>query len=224
MIFSNAHALEVANNALKVNSEGTYVDFQGVTIIADISDEDREFFQSLYDAIKEIPMLTDYYALLPVSSYHMTTTNLYTDKFDGKGDWMGLINRNLPMFSAMHRRLEQMAFAPRARLDKVAADRTVKLVVTLSPEQTKTIENFADDYGIRNKIPPHFHITLGYLYKDIPNEILQRLRKQLITTVTALKKRHPRKPLEFQLQSARLRYFNDMTSFPLWNGEHNPFQ
>src|SRR2546423_860244 len=65
-------------NRSKINAEGIYLPFPGFTMVADIADKDKPFFQALHDRLAQIPFLTEHYGLLPVSSYHMTTVNLYT--------------------------------------------------------------------------------------------------------------------------------------------------
>lgn len=223
MFMTNAQAMEVGSNVRKVNNQGHYKPYPGITVVADISDSDRAFFAELYELVKGLPDFTDFYALLPVSSYHMTTNNLFT-KHEYKQAWKSFVDDNLPKFKDLNLKLIDKAFQPKVKLEKIIAKKTVKIILKLDSEHSAIISRVGQEHGVADKIPPVFHLTLGYLYKDISGTKLQLFQNQLAEALPKLlEKYHYPKGRDFLLQQPKLRYFNTMMEFIPWDAKSNPF-
>ena len=62
-----------------------------------------------------------------------------------------------------------------------------------------------------------FHLTLGYCYKDVPDNLSADIASQLQSVVQQI----GQTPIVFQPPA--LCYYNDMQKFIPWQGESNPF-
>ncbi len=218
---SRSQVMDAQGNRRKVDEQGRYVSFKGVTVVADVTKTDIPFFTELYDALAEMPILKNYYALLPVPSYHMTTLNLFTKKDDKS--WAKTLTKRKADFKNIATRFATIEVMPEVSPQRITASTTIKLVVNVQSAYADEMHKIGSDFGIESKIPNPLHITLGYLYQDIPNDILESLRKELRKVLAALLRAHHYVDKAFILDQASLRYFNDMTDFPQWDGENDPF-
>jgi len=212
--------LPVDKNSLKVNSQGKYITFPGVTIVSDVAVVDRPFFKALYDNLSRISDIRKYYALLPIESYHMTTNNIMT-KSDP--NWPDVINKKLAWFKKLHVSLQKEAIKPGVTFEKIKTHKTIGIILKLSEEQTRQIKSFGKKFNIEKKIPPAFHITLAYLYKDIPEVERIKLEEEVAKRLNQLLTKYQYTKKVWQLEPASLRYFNTMSQFIPWNAEANPF-
>ncbi|CAM4430230.1 MAG: hypothetical protein LEGION0398_MBIBDBAK_01338 [Legionellaceae bacterium] len=85
----------------KIDSNGIYTKFPGLTIIASIMEKDFLFFQKIYNCFTQ-DLIKKYYSPLPFDSYHITTVNLYTEKSDGGNNWGDFIKGNESFFQRLH--------------------------------------------------------------------------------------------------------------------------
>ncbi len=60
----------------KIDEEGHYTAFPGLTVVAGIADDDLSFRQEIYNCIASCDLARDCFSPLPVGSYHMTAINL----------------------------------------------------------------------------------------------------------------------------------------------------
>lgn len=214
----SVQAMQIKNNYLKVNNNGEYINFSGITVVAPASKRDEPFFQELLSAFQQVDELSSYYALLPLDSYHMTTNNLYSSH---QKNWSKLMAPSgLKRFCALHETLENRSFTPSASLQKITVGTTLKLVLTIQDDHRKIITEIAEAHKIQDKIPTPFHVTLGYLYRDIPEEKLAQLKYALTKIVGALRQKYD---TDFQFDIPRLCSFSDMKNFVPWNCQVNPF-
>jgi hypothetical protein len=212
--------LSLGGNKTKVNKKGRYISFPGVTAVADVTSTDRAFFDDLYSELSKIPQLTQYYALLPAKSYHMTTNNLYVKGTRKK--WAEFLTDKLAWFQKFHKDLEAKAISPQAALDNIQVERVISLILTLDDEDRDKIYDFGKEFQVDNSIPSPFHITLAYLYKDIPLRIKKDIKFKVDKIFQKLKKKHNYQNKKLSLGLASLRYFDSMLEFIPWDGEALP--
>ncbi|KAB8033802.1 DUF1868 domain-containing protein [Fluviispira multicolorata] len=205
----------------KIDSSGNYCSFPGVTVISNIKDENREMWQKVYKKLSDIPLITEYFALLPVESYHMTTINLYTKKYEGgkKGrKWKTFVTSRFSFFKNLKATLESNAFEPRvnsATLLTPKVSSIISLLVPLDDSQKEKIYDVATQYGIVKKIPNPFHVTLAYSYKKVPDEIRIEINKKVNDILKSILASYEKQPIVFK--QPKLSYFLNMTAYLEWN-------
>ncbi len=204
----------------KVNPVGQYNPFLGVTVVAAVGNSNKEMLQKIYDELNQNLLIKQYYALLPVSSYHMTTMNLFTEKGNKPENWKEFVTNQLPLFQYLNKRLQAQAFYPHVTLDKPTVSGTIKLAVHLDAQETSKVYSLAKEFSHEKDVPVPFHITLGYLYKDMTQEVRDQITTQLLKIVNEVWRSNS-KPIVLDLP--KLCYFRDMQEFVSWSGDFNPF-
>lgn len=215
-----SYALEASGNRCKVDNVGKFKDYPGVTIIAPIADVDENFFNELFENLRSIEQLTDYYALLPKSSYHMTTHNLHTAK---EKRWTKYMSSGLERFKKIHYHMQHLDVRPAVNVENIITKKTIKLKLKVSHKHEKIIKLIAGELGLEDKIPDSFHITLAYLYRDISDTQLSLLQANVKSVFKNLMATYGYHEKTFRLQQASLYYFSDMTCYTPWNGESKLF-
>ncbi len=205
------------SNSAKIDSNGKYINFPGITVIAHPQEEDFNLLKSLYIKLIESPTITNSYAPLPLNSYHMTTVNLFTKVSDSSGSWESFIDEHLPWLEVLYHYTSEHPILAEGKVVGLKMGGTIGLVIELKAEDKSNIVDFAKKFEISNKIPPQFHVTLGYAYKEISEVERARIKK----TLRELAKDLIGKPIRFE--NHRLTYFNDMTAFFPWDAKTNPF-
>lgn len=100
----------------KIDDQGNYLEFPGVTIIADVGQTNHNLWHEIYHFLKNTPVLCDYFSPLPAQSYHVTTCNLYT-KEETEEDWVSFISKKLPFFQKINKKLSELNFTPQFQLN-----------------------------------------------------------------------------------------------------------
>lgn len=201
----------------KINNQGQYTIYPGITTIATIQKQDGKFWQEIHDMVN-IPLISEYFSPLPYESYHMTTINLYTERDDGGGDWIQFVSQKLAFFKALHADLAKNSFQPTIKLQSIKIADVLQLCMEINENQKTRIETTAKTFELQAKIPKVFHITLAYQYKlttlnheeQIKHYLKEHLEQFFAERTT-------------QLNSPSLTYFNDMTAFTPWDALSNPF-
>lgn len=205
----------------KVSNEGVYLPFPGLTVIAAVRSNGYEFWKKINNMITECKNLSEYYAPLPNSSYHMTITHLYTQQYIGRKKWEQFIVSHTEDFKLLKDSLEQRAFNPEVIIESVDVDRTIKLVLDLPVEQKKIILEIARKHNLLKKIPHPFHITLAYRYKEIDEQLRLDFESVLKSNLSKLVKEYK---AIYSLNQPKLCYFHDMNGFTPWNISEYPFK
>lgn len=199
----------------KIDSEGHYSKFPGVTVISSVRDEDLRFWLDIYNCLASDDSALGYFSPLPCYSYHMTTTNLFTHQDDGGDDWDGFLDDERPRCQELHRLLTTHEFTPTLSFGEIITSGVIQLVVTLPDEQVETIRAIAKKVGMDRAVPHFFHITLAYQYKPIPEavetEISARLQERLRLILDS-------RSSGISLDPPTLCSFYDMTAFKPWDG------
>ena len=199
----------------KMDSMGRYTKFPGMTVVAPVKDDDMDFWLKICNSIVTYTEALDYFSPLPCTSYHMTTTNLYTQADDGGDDWEGFIRAISPRCEVLHELLKTNSFEPALTFKSVITFGVIQLEVSLPAAQSAIIKDIAKEAGVQEGVPSFFHITLAYQYKDIPlsleTEINEQLQKRIKAVLQSKK--------EVKLAPPTLCSFEDMTAFTPWDGK-----
>ena len=201
----------------KIDSQGKYCKFPGITIVSAFLPKDERLWKQVYDELDQCQLLKEYYSPLPFESYHMTTNDIYTEARDGGSDWKGFITKDMERWQRLFKVLNEKAFNPEITIEDLVVQGVVLFELKLNEEQHSIIKSVAEEFNISHKIPPVFHITLGYKYKAAEETVMNEIKKQLESTLTCLGKK-------FTLDVPKLCYFNDMTAFIPWDAEEYPFE
>lgn len=202
----------------KIDSNGNYTKFAGVTIVAPVQQSEMQEnpWLGLYNSLKKSTLLSKYYALLPYQSYHMTTCHLYTE--EETEEWLNFITSNLDFFQNLNAALKQHAFNPEATIKMIATAGVLQLRLTLPEDQKSTIQSIAKAFTLEKHIPYEFHITLAYEYKIIDDEkVYQNIKKEMEEIIQPYINR------KIILNAPTLCYFENMTQFMPWDAKNNPF-
>ena len=198
----------------KIDPDGRYLRFPGVTVVSAIRDGDLPAWQSVYSDMAVLPLVTDHYSLLPAESYHMTTADLFTFRDHGQA----LIEQNLPMLRQIHGALIEHAYQPRIVIESFSVLPNVcRLNLAFSQEQQAINRAIFARFDLLNRIPPVFHITLGYSYKPTDQALRERIAEALGAKFTCVGK-------SFILDRPKLCYFDDMLAFIPWDVAEMPWK
>lgn len=203
----------------KIDGQGNYLEFPGVTIIANVGNTNQQLWENIHNCLLNSSTLCAYFAPLPLQSYHMTTCNLYT-KTEYPRNWLSFISEKLPDFQKFNEELASTQFTPSISIKQINLFPVLQLMLTLPPEQEAITQHFADKFGLQNRVPNVFHITLAYGYREIRTEEHFKVIQSEIHNLTALCQQYDKKIL---LSPPQLTFFNNMGQFIPWDGSNNPF-
>ena len=204
----------------KLNAEGKYLTFHGVTVASAIKETDKPFWQLIYEALTSNKEFTAHFAPLPYESYHLTAINLYTKDQVGSGAWGDFILSNRAFFQSLKNLLAEKSFTPVVSVESINTAGALQIMVTLPEEQIRSIQQIAQTHHVKAGIPPVFHITLAYQFKHIERAVLEKLELALKREIFAILKSYDG---ALSLTPPELCFFNDMTKFTPWNGDGFPF-
>ena len=204
----------------KIDSDGKYLPFPGVTVVALTGDRNRDQFEKLFEALKSHTLIHQYVSLVPVHSYHMTTQNLFVEADAGTLTFQGFIERNLPLISQLKNKIDSNRFKPAVQIVQSRAGGALTLMLKLDPAQDAKLKEISKEFDLTSKLPPFHHITLGYFFKKTP-ESTKKLITSLVDELVATQ--FPVGKNELILDEPELNHFLDMTAYYPWDGKHYPF-
>ncbi|WP_133137619.1 DUF1868 domain-containing protein [Legionella rowbothamii] len=206
----------------KMNEHGKFTPFPGLSVISSIHSEDEPFWKNIFNFLQQDPLIAEHYSLLPLSSYHMTTYNLFVQNHTSEDQWLEFIDKNLTFFQLMHEHLLMfLNFSPSIiQSTKIITKPVLQLVVDISPVQKEKIVSIASFFNLSKNIAFPFHITLGYQLKELNHADQEKIEKTLWANVHKLML----PDTVLSLKPPTLSYFNDMTAFIPWDGRINPFR
>lgn len=204
----------------KIDSSGKYCHFPGVTVVSAVGEENQDLWSAIFQGVKNSPLLSGYYGLLPLESYHMTTINL--DVEAKTPQWLEYIDAKLPWFRSLHQEVELNSFNPSVlSIEPLFLGSILLLRLQLPPEQIEANERIVSKFSIRDRLPQYYHITLGYQYRSF-DEVTSLSLQREFTSITSECLKSYRKPVI--LDAPHLTYFNNMTAFIPWDATENPFR
>lgn len=224
-------AVDLTNEKLKekqkVNAEGVYQPFPGITVVCDSPQSDEGPLATLPATLKALPTLGRLFAPLPPASYHVTTLDILTKFEMGLADdlagWAAVLaqSRWAPATNALF----DAQARPELRVkDIILTGNTI--LVELEPAAESTCSH-PKDLGVnaqlvellgmdRNQLHP-WHFTLAYCTDHAGHQAAspEALEHDRITLLKAVKEAVPE---TLPLEEAKLCRFEDMTAFVPWDG------
>lgn len=204
----------------KIDSEGKYLTFPGVTVVSAIKETDKPLWQLIYETLKKNKAFTDHFTPLPYKSYHLTAINLYTKDAIKSGEWQNFIISNSAFFQALNDLLTEKSFTPVVTVESINMTGALQIIVTLPEEQIRIIQQVAKTYRVEENIPSVFHITLAYQFRFMEQRALEKLAFKLKQNIFAILQSHEG---QLSLTPPQLCFFNNMTKFTPWSGDGYPF-
>lgn len=206
---------------LKVNTQGQYCNFPGITVVSSVGTRNSELWAKIYEGLNKSSLIKSYYALLPLTSYHMTTLNLFTKKGTSR-NWNSFMENRLPWFQKLKEKLTTETFRPRViKAEPDLSGDTIRVLIQLDPSQKEKINSLARELSLSKNVPDKFHVTLGYRYKDISDKNKKAVKKEFKLIINNLVNSY-KEPIEFL--EPKLCYFQDMLDFIPWDGKNNPLK
>jgi|TARA_R110002126_G_scaffold1177_4_gene7036 hypothetical protein len=83
----------------KINSDGKFTYFPGVTIISGITRDELSFWDNIYSTLLSNSLIKENFSLLPTESYHITSINLFTKSSFVNTPWSNILKSNPHLFS-----------------------------------------------------------------------------------------------------------------------------
>lgn len=206
----------------KIDREGNYIPFPGITVVASASASSPNIalWDDVYKGLHNNSTVREYFSLLPVDSYHMTTINLYTEA-ETNGDWNEFVDSRLDWLQRLDLTMRENDFSPVVVPHDVVFSGVIMLLLKLNDKQNQAIHALAGDFNVTASIPPVYHISIGYRKKQVPNDIHEQLSRDFRHIFNSAFEKH--RCGQIELAPARLCYFQDMTKFVPWDGTENPF-
>jgi len=164
---------------LKIDAHGKYCKFPGVTIVSAIRSKDTKIWKELYDKLNQCELLKKHYSPLPFESYHMTTNDIYTQKRDGGSNWKDFITKDMSRLQQLFKTLSEKKFNPEIVIDSVRVGGVIMLELKIKEEQENIIRTISKEFDLERKIPPVFHITLGYSFNESSPETEKEIKKTI---------------------------------------------
>ncbi|MDF1827680.1 MAG: DUF1868 domain-containing protein [Legionellaceae bacterium] len=198
----------------KLDSEGHYLFFPGYTVICKLNlDEGFDVWSNIYNTLVQDKNVTDYYAILPLSSWHVTAINLFTkDEVEERHlPWNDYVAAKQRFFSELSHLLQQNPISPTLIYADLYTKGALQIDVRLDLRSRNQIEALAKQYHYEHQIPSHFHVTLGYQYKALKPRCFTELNASLAPRIrddvvhAAQESR--------QLKPAQLCYFENMLAY-----------
>ncbi|MGQ3889513.1 DUF1868 domain-containing protein [Legionella sp. CNM-1927-20] len=207
-------------NLKKINAQGHYCNYPGITIIAKINKRDNTFWQKVYQIVSQSKLAEQYYTPLPYKSYHMTTIRLFNQAEQENANWQEFLMSYKSFFKKLFNYLQENQFCPQITLEEINISDTLHLQVSIPANQDNLILKMARQFDLSRNIQKPFHITFGYLYNNITLELKNNLQQEMSEKLNKLYKLYGR---IFTLNPPSLCIYKDMTNFINWNGEDYPF-
>lgn len=209
----------------KVNTDGSYRRYSGVTVISIVKNDLKHIETFLKNSV-----LSEYYSPLPSSSYHMTLFNIwctqnkflppheeYLKTIKNYSNYRKLCNldncnsldsKMMEMLSGIHWNIKNINFDDFKVKGSLFAGNTLTLKIyecNKNPEITK-LRSFCIDITKNDDADLKLHITLGYLYKEVPQEKYEILTNEINKLQKLVK-------FELELNPPDVYYFKSMTEY-----------
>ena len=216
----------------KINKDGSYRNFYGWTVISML--ENRERLQFIINFIKDDNILAQYFSPLPTSSYHVTVSSIWNTgspllkhqenfleknyspeektrlTYDAGGveffnpkycinSLLETLDKNISHFGKQQMIVDKLYFTGQTLGIKFKSNRF--------PERmTKCRDTIRKICKIEHE-PVPYHLTLAYIYKQIPDSLLPYINGFIVYVNKILNGKI------FTVEKPIVAYFSDMTEF-----------
>jgi len=200
----------------KLDFQGHYLPFPGYTVICKLNlNEDFDVWCNIINTVVRAKNVTDYYSILPLSSWHVTAINLFTkDEIENRYlslSWNDYVAAQQSFFNELNQILQQNPISPTLTYADLYTNGALQIDVRLDADSCGQIEALAKKYHYEHHIPSHFHVTLGYQYQALEPKHLIELKAALAPCIRDYVAHAA--PESRQLKPAQLCYFENMLAY-----------
>jgi hypothetical protein len=199
----------------KLDDQGNYLPFPGYTVICKLNlEEEFDGWFNIYNTLIHDKNITDFYSILPLSSWHVTAINLFTQEAveHRHVEWGGYVASKQKFFDQLSQVLQQRQITPTLTYADLYTNGALQVDVALDKQSIDWIHALAKYYKYERNVPSHFHVTLGYQYNNALNSTQAKaLKSELAPRIQTYLSEISHRLL--QLQPAQLCYFEDMLAF-----------
>lgn len=187
----------------KINSDGSYRNFYGWTIISNLANNNLHFLE---EYIKNNPILSSHFSALPSSSYHVTLYNIwcerskllkpqqdYIDREDCGDIKEQLIQRSISsgwfnpgncmkdLFVKLKNHCDTQVDFDSFRVERVYYGNTIGLTFYCSHDYEKLAKTRSEFITLaeRDDKMACFHMTLAYKYKNTTKEDDKKIKEEI---------------------------------------------
>lgn len=197
-------------NNIKVDSEGNYLNFSGLTIISYV-DHTNIIYSKLFDLLSSNKQITEKYAVLPIDSYHMTIVSIVDQRNFPNIDLY--INTHEVELNQIIANLNNLfTNTIQAKIIDIIVENVISIYLELNEDTLNVIKLLTEKLKVDcvdYKIPKHFHITLAYAYKPVASTEQNQIKNMLENNIMLNEYVH--------LHIPKLCKYNDMTKFIEFN-------
>ena len=201
----------------KVDKNGVYSRFPGVTIISFLSKENKTAFEEFRNwVVTEMTIFTKYYSMLPVSSYHATLKNHTVLGRNNEISYLEKIITNFQLYEKIKKVCSDFPFEFHCATALAGPYFQGTFGISLEFQQHNHVEKLREDIVALGSLQEpgfKFHMTLAYQYKQMEQEDfnvfsfqISEISKKLKNLVFALQ-------FTLTFEKPQLCYFKDMTCF-----------
>lgn len=203
-------------------NDGKFSLFPGVTYISFLNTHSKALLSKVYSKLQTSPLITDYYALLPVESYHMTAIPICNAMNTPTPDFHEYILNELAYFQKFHQHTEYPEQEIKIIVSNSRCNHVIQLIVDIPEALKKIINDVAEKTNLIDEVPKHFHITLGY-QKKYGNHYAPQLIENIVEHYIeeALSESEDRSLI---IVPPQLCYYKSMEQFTPWDCSSSPFE
>jgi uncharacterized SAM-binding protein YcdF (DUF218 family) len=199
----------------KVNDKGEYMPYPGTSVISFLCREDALLLQPFYEFIKTQKMFMAHYALLPISSYHMTIKNLSVAGNASCANWFE--NQFVPNFQKYWEMRMVCANSNQheisAKIESTYFRGTFGLAMRPTLEPIRVLQERLVHLGAKPEPDFKFHMTMAYQFKHVSEADKKTLNDEAKQISAALQQLVTSRGFVLRFGLPTLCYFKDMTSF-----------
>jgi hypothetical protein len=206
----------------KIDSSGRYLPFPGLTAVADVFRGNMDIFQHFHDRLSACSAITDYTALLPAESYHITAFGITEQRSQTPSEWTDWLSEHLNSLHDLHLQMEQHTRPYEFRIVKAQGRRLTLIVEIESMEAAaeRHVASTTQKYQVR--VPRTHHISLGYPYRKFENKIKEKQFTEEFQNIFVDVFSSDWQSARFTANQPRLCFYNDMTAFIPWDATAPP--
>lgn len=206
----------------KISPSGQYLSFPGFTVVADVFQKNAGLFRRIHARMQACPLITDYNALLPAESYHITAFSLNEQRRMNDREFEDWIRSQSRAMQFTHRELEAQTKPFTFRITGVRHQK-LTFMCEVDPAAESVQRTVAEMTPYAENIPGGFHISLGYEFKKVKDKTYFDRVHELMMTI--LNEELPNfQSVDLHAHQPKLCYFHDMTRFIPFDGSRNPFK
>lgn len=205
----------------KVSQEGSYLPFPGFTSVAsviNVDGENNKLFHRLYDILKSNSLITSYFALLPIDSYHITILGVVCKTRMSEKGWSQWFTSHIDSLVDTHKQFEEKTRGFNFRISSLDGGDAPRLTlyVTMDLDTEITFRTLAKSTAsLQHTGMPQqgFHITLGYQYRPYDNTTIFPRIKQAVVAALVDVFGVGYQLTNFVAKKPKVCYYPDMTVF-----------